>query len=142
MKKVWNMYQILDERLSYQNRGLEYRDAYRLIVYIKSAMRGRLKPKEMASGSPLFGSESAASESLLYGLVMSLRSNGVRAVGKKEPDEACLDRLVIDGQGIQVGWNSIDGVYILAETKEGNALVEEIACLLENENIWWNQCSG
>ncbi|MCI8592064.1 MAG: hypothetical protein HFI88_06915 [Lachnospiraceae bacterium] len=142
MKKIWNMYQILDERLSYQNRGLEYRDAYRVIVYIKSAMRGRLQSEERASGLPLYGSEKSASDSLLYGLVMSLRQNSIQAVSKKEMNENCLDRLVIDGQGIRVGWNSIDGVYILAETKEGNALVEEIAYMLENENIWWNQCSG
>ena len=142
MKKIWNMYQILDERLSYQNRGLEYRDAYRVIVYIKSEMRGRLQSEERASGLPLYGSEKSASDSLLYGLVMSLRQNSIQAVSKKEMNENCLDRLVIDGQGIRVGWNSIDGVYILAETKEGNALVEEIAYMLENENIWWNQCSG
>ena len=86
--------------------------------------------------------EKSASDSLLYGLVMSLRQNSIQAVSKKEMNENCLDRLVIDGQGIRVGWNSIDGVYILAETKEGNALVEEIAYMLENENIWWNQCSG
>lgn len=124
------MYHIFDERLSYQNRGLEYRDAYRVIVYIKSAMRGRLRAEEKVSGS------------LLYGLVMSLRQNSIREISSKEWSESCLDRLIIDGQGIRVGWNSVDGVYILAETKEGNALVQEIACLLENENIWWNQCSG
>ena len=121
------MYQILDERLSYQNRGLEYRDAYRVIVYIKSVMKSRLRVDEGSSCS------------LLYGLVMSLRQNGA---GDEKTKENCLDRLIIDGQGIRVGWNSVDGVYILAETREGNALVQEIACLLENENIWWNQCSG
>ena len=142
MKKVWNMYQILDERLSYQNRGLEHRDAYRVLVYIKSAMRGRLESEEMSPGSALYGVERTASNSLLYGLVMSLRQNSVRETGSEESNDTCLDRLIIDGQGIRVGWNSIDGVFILAETKEGNALVEEIAYMLEKEDIGWNQCSG
>jgi len=73
---------------------------------------------------------------------MSLRQNSVRETGSEESNDTCLDRLIIDGQGIRVGWNSIDGVFILAETKEGNALVEEIAYMLEKEDIWWNQCSG
>mgnify|MGYP001080789328 CR=1 FL=1 len=124
------MYQILDERLSYQNRGLEHRDAYRVIVYIKNAMRGRIEVKKSASGS------------LLYGLVMSVRQNGVSVTGKEELEEACLERLVIDGQRVLIGWNHMDGVYILAESKEGNALIEEIAYMLKNENIWWNKCSG
>ncbi len=126
---MWKMYRVFDSRISYQNADLEIHDTYKVVVYLKNLMKARIQKEQKLQ------------KSFLYTLVKSMKQNDQEKSTpiRFRPEEDYLEKLVIDGQGVLIGWNIASGVFIVSESQEGNALIREISDSLGKEETWWNK---
>ena len=126
---MWKMYRVFDNRISFQNADLELQDTYKVIIYLKNLMKARIQKEQKFQTS------------FLYQLVKGLRQNDMEKSIPihVSPEEDYLEKLVIDKQGVLIGWNISSGVFIVSESEEGNELIKEISDSLSREEAWWNK---
>lgn len=127
MKTAWKMF-ITDTGLqSYQNDTLEQRDYYRMIVFLQNSFKGRIAEHRAAHRSFLYHLVRT-----LYGQEEEIKKNK----GKQDDDN--IRTFYIDGTPIYIGWGTCSGVSITAQNAEGNSKITEIADMIREHDIWWN----